>query len=181
MTALTAQGDVFAPTALRRVEEWLAARQQRDTEWINRCMSGPVEFWKSNAEVIQGLKDLNAQFAAQERERDRLLAGGLPRRGPRRMPSMRRIAAHHGLGQDPYCVVCGYGPPASTWMAASSYLERAHIIDRCFDGLDVEANLAPLCGSCHRSQPIFEPGDEERALAWFGLPVKPWLQASKES
>lgn len=46
---------------------------------------------------------------------------------------------------------------------------RAHIIDRVFDGLDVEWNLALLCDWCHRTQPIFKPGEETGALAWFGL------------
>lgn len=39
-----------------------------------------------------------------------------------------------------------------------------------FDGLDLVANLAPLCSWCHRGQPIFRPGDEYEARTWFALP-----------
>lgn len=87
------------------------------------------------------------------------------------MPSMQKIAAFHGLGITPMCVRCGSQPPVATWREAQSWLQRAHIIDRIADGLDLETNLAPLCERCHQSQPMFEPGDEPQALEWFGLPV----------
>lgn len=162
---------VFAPTALRRVEEWLSQRGQRDAAWIDQCMSGPATSWMAHGEMMQGLKRLQADFERQERERDRLLAGGLPRRGPRQMPSLRRIAEYHSLGERPWCLGCDWKVPLATWTDASGLLERAHIIDRVFDGLDTLANLAPLCSRCHKTQPIFRPGDEEAALQWFGLPV----------
>lgn len=83
-------------------------------------------------------------------------------RGPRRMPSMKRVLRHHGI--EGRCCRCGY----------DGYLERAHIIDRVFGGLDTGANLAPLCSWCHRGQPIFEPGQEDEARDWFGLaPLEP--------
>jgi 5-methylcytosine-specific restriction endonuclease McrA len=81
-------------------------------------------------------------------------------RGPRRMPSMRDIVAFHGL-ESAFCVRCG----------RVDDLERAHLIDRCFAGLDGPQNLAPLCWYCHRRrQPIFVPGQEDLARAWFRLP-----------
>ena len=96
----------------------------------------------------------------------------LPVRPRRRMPTLLAIARYHGLGEVSYCVRCGYRPPWDHWGISSTYLERAHIIDRCFDGLDVAPNLAPLCSWCHRTQPIFKPGDEAEAYAWFGLRPK---------
>jgi 5-methylcytosine-specific restriction endonuclease McrA len=102
-----------------------------------------------------------------------ILAGGPPRRPPRQIPSLTLIAAFHGLGPVPHCVRCRRTAPGS-WRAASRHLERAHIIDRIFDGLDTEQNLLPLCSSCHRAQPGFRPGEEVRALLWFGRPAHPW-------
>lgn len=78
------------------------------------------------------------------------------------MPSLKAIMERHGLGHVPYCVRCGRVTP---------HVEKAHIIDRMLHGLDTPANLAPLCGPCHRGQPMFQPGDEDRARDWFDLPA----------
>lgn len=91
-------------------------------------------------------------------ERARQANPKLTERPPRRMPSMKAIIRHHGL-PGRYCVRC----------SDDGYLERAHIIDRVFGGLDNAANLAPLCDYCHRTQPIFKPGQEGEALRWFRL------------
>lgn len=104
------------------------------------------------------------------RRNDMPVAGFWPSRPGRRMPTLSRIAAYHGLPAEPACVRCKWVAPCGTWRAASRYLERAHIIDRVFDGLDGPQNLAPLCHGCHKDQPIFRPGDEVAALRWFGLP-----------
>jgi hypothetical protein len=56
---------------------------------------------------------------------------------------------------------------AQTWAAASGYLDRSHLIDRCFDGLDHAGNLVPLCASCHKAMPSFRPGDEGAAVFWL--------------
>lgn len=49
-------------------------------------------------------------------------------------------------------------------------LERAHIIDHAWDGLDVPWNMLPLCIDCHANQKIqWLPGQETRALVWFGM------------
>ncbi len=85
-------------------------------------------------------------------------------RGPRRMPSMKVVARRLGM-ETPECVRCGRDDVV---------LDRAHLIDRVYHGLDNAANLAPLCGWCHKVQPIFEPGDEAAALEWFKLsPLEP--------
>jgi len=94
----------------------------------------------------------------------------LPRRGERRMPSLASVALWHRLGAVPHCVHCGWQSWKATWNERSTGLERAHIIDRAVDnGLDHEGNLAPLCKRCHATQPIFKPGQEAEALAWFNL------------
>lgn len=86
------------------------------------------------------------------------------------MPALKRIAEFWALPDDPpYCVRCGWSVPVIRWNDASGWLIRAHIIDRCFDGLDLPCNLAPLCDGCHSHQPIFKPGEEPIALIWFGL------------
>jgi hypothetical protein len=92
-------------------------------------------------------------------------------RPPRRMPSLVRIARHHGVElRVPFCWRCHVesDDDATSWRTASSFLERAHVIDRCYGGLDDVQNLRPLCCDCHRWQPDFGPGDEPLALRWFG-------------
>lgn len=111
-----------------------------------------------------------------------------PNRPSRRMPQLKAIAAHHQLGERPHCVRCGHQhPDVTTWANANGILERAHIIDRCCDGLDHAGNLAPLCRTCHKKQPMFESGMEAEALTWFrlrgadGRPMSPLLQAGWNS
>jgi hypothetical protein len=52
------------------------------------------------------------------------------------------------------------------WLSASSYLERAHLVDRFVGGLDGPQNLVPLCPECHRCMPTFEIDQGDRAIAW---------------
>ena len=92
-------------------------------------------------------------------------------RPPRRMPSLKAMAKFLGVeGREPFCFRCGVCVDADSWADARRVLERAHVIDRVFDGLDNLANLRPLCSTCHRWQPIFKAGDEAEALAWFAPP-----------
>jgi hypothetical protein len=85
------------------------------------------------------------------------------------MPTLRTVHLHwmtdrrnfaEACGQadagEPSCYACGW------WMG----LERAHLIDRVFGGLDLACNLVPLCHDCHREMPSFRPGEESEALAW---------------
>lgn len=48
--------------------------------------------------------------------------------------------------------------------------ERAHVIDRCYGGLDGVQNIVPLCVPCHKEMPPFIPGEEAKALAWLAVP-----------
>lgn len=83
------------------------------------------------------------------------------------MPTMARIAAWWNLG-GPECFRCGWTRRGWTW--ADNALQRAHLIDRCRGGLDLEPNLVPLCEPCHRTMPPFGPGEEAGALAWLAEP-----------
>lgn len=60
----------------------------------------------------------------------------------------------------PACFRCGEQVPA--W----NKLDRAHLVDRARDGLDIECNLALLCVQCHRSMPSFEPERAAIAIAY---------------
>lgn len=103
----------------------------------------------------------------------------------RRLPSMWKIAGYWvSLGtfemclSDPSCFACGAVVPAGAfdgvppyprarWDAASSWLERAHLVDRCDGGLDAEQNIVPLCSWCHRKRmPCFRGGTGRWAIAW---------------
>ncbi len=117
---------------------------------------------------------LGAKAQALAREIARLEAGGLPQRPPRRMPGLERIARFHSLGPAAHCVRCGFARQPPEWARAAGWLERAHIIDRVFDGLDLESNLLPLCSPCHLDQPVFRAGEEAPALRWFGRPISAW-------
>jgi hypothetical protein len=52
------------------------------------------------------------------------------------------------------------------WREASHYLQRAHLADRYWDGLDGPQNLIPLCVQCHRYMPSFDNGDDAIRWAW---------------
>lgn len=93
------------------------------------------------------------------------------RNRPRRKSfSLKRIAEYWGVRDiRPFCFRCDRTfINAAKWEQANGYLERAHIIDRVFDGLDSPSNIVPLCGSCHGGQPVFKAGDEWLALIWTG-------------
>lgn len=62
---------------------------------------------------------------------------------------------------EPSCYGCGTWSKDRVWT-----FERAHLIDRCFDGLDGVQNLVLLCDLCHWSMPSFAPGEEALAIAW---------------
>lgn len=87
-------------------------------------------------------------------------------RGLRKMPSAEAVAAYHETqgnlrdGLWPACFGCAGGK--DSW----GELERAHLIDRAFGGLDGPQNLVLLCWRCHREMPSFRPGDEAFAWAW---------------
>lgn len=144
------ESGVVAPRALAIAEEEV-------NRWIDRSAAN-----ESVADWVQGLKIRQAEVR-------RLRDGGIPRRPGRRMPSLASIARFNNLGEDPYCMKCWYEPEGK-WRDANGWLERAHVIDRVFNGLDNESNLRPLCSRCHRSQPIFEVGQESEALKWFATP-----------
>ena len=145
---------VFAHSALESVERRLRGL---DAELGQKVLTMEVD------EAIKWLRSTKWHLSF---ERDRLAAGGLAIRPKRKMPSLKRIAEVNNLGMDARCVRCGY-TQGGAWPYTCNWLDRAHVIDRVFDGLDTEANLRPLCHLCHRSQPIFEPGDEHTALDWF--------------
>lgn len=74
----------------------------------------------------------------------------------RRMPSLRSIEEFHNLPHR-VCIRC----------KESAQTIKAHVIDRHRGGNDSLSNVAPLCPSCHDVQPIFVPGEEIKAWAWF--------------
>lgn len=92
----------------------------------------------------------------------------------RRMPSAARIAEYwedrFADGSGPFVVDWGepscFGCDRMVRAFSTRYLERAHLVDRCRDGLDGEQNLVLLCGLCHALMPSFGPGEGDEALAW---------------
>jgi hypothetical protein len=110
----------------------------------------------------------------------------LPDRPARRMPSLWRIVSYWADRgtfdvdlDEPHCFACGWYEDSDgatgkiRWGNSSRWLERAHLVARVCDGLDVPQNIVPLCGQCHRVMPD-EVGAE--AIAWVqagGAPA--WL------
>lgn len=94
-------------------------------------------------------------------------------RPKRKMPSLTKIVEYwekrfpiDGLflvdWGEPACFGCNRMAPAFS----PRYFERAHLVDRCRDGLDLESNLVPLCGACHAVMPSFGPKDGAAAIEW---------------
>lgn len=158
MTEAQLVSPVFATSALAAIETHVASYGQRFADAVART-----------AEDISTIAERQrVELRQNTRERERLLAGGLAPRPTRRMPTLIKVAQFHGLALPPACVRCGYTPGVATWREAAGHLERAHVIDRGYGGLDLLCNILPLCPPCHRAQPIFRPADRSEALAWFG-------------
>lgn len=66
--------------------------------------------------------------------------------------------------EDPQCFKCGL--KVQEWRG----LERAHIVDRCKNGLDHEGNLALLCSPCHYRMPTFYGALCWDAILWIMQP-----------
>ena len=65
------------------------------------------------------------------------------------------------------CFGCGLKVPS--WRS----LDRAHLVDRMHDGLDVEPNIAMLCIYCHNVMPSFKAGEGQAAIDWVLNEWKP--------
>jgi hypothetical protein len=86
-------------------------------------------------------------------------------RPPRKMPSLNKIAQHWGREQED-CSCC--------WRCDRTCSPvRAHIIDRCYDGLDGPQNLWLLCAPCHYEQPTSRPEDYWHTMAYL-IGVDEW-------
>jgi hypothetical protein len=111
-------------------------------------------------------------------------------RPPRRTYTPSRVVAYwHDRGEPftvdpdhPECFACGRA--AAAW----GDLERAHLIDRIYDGLDGPQNLAMLCRRCHGAMPGHHPGQEQDAIGYvvnggcwvtfLGILQRPEMQAA---
>lgn len=99
------------------------------------------------------------EITSEEREEKRLnpdLYMPRPARKKRALPKLAACEAYWGV-EPCTCIRCG----------AIARCERAHVIDRCFGGLDGVQNIVPLCAKCHKGMPSHRPGEEGRALAWL--------------
>jgi len=103
----------------------------------------------------------------------------------RRMPTLWQIAHHwHVDGpfemhiRQPSCFACrNVGSeqvarkmttlfPKDRWALGSCFLERAHLVNHAWGGLDAVQNIVPLCLRCHRKMPSFRCGTGRWAVAW---------------
>lgn len=91
--------------------------------------------------------------------------------------------AVYGFGE-PMCFGCYWLAPVSdtggsrkSWPRATSWLDRAHLVDHARGGPDEPANIVALCHLCHDVMPSF--GDRGAALTWVdqrpdGEPTWQW-------
>ncbi len=113
--------------------------------------------------------------------------------GSRQMPSWAVIIEHwieHGgdlpwlkarfIGWgEPFCFACGWLAPVTDngvprdeyvrrmWERAASWLDRAHLHDRCLGGPDTPHNIAPLCHLCHDEMTrLVDSPSTEYGLEW---------------
>jgi len=80
----------------------------------------------------------------------------LAMRPRRKTPSVKRIAEFWECETDRCCKCRGF----------FKGLERAHLVDRCYGGLDGVQNLALLCWECHGMMPSFKPEREDDAYEY---------------
>jgi 5-methylcytosine-specific restriction endonuclease McrA len=144
---------------------WSEARAKHLAELDEARDAACRSAWQSGREP----REVASELKRIERERKRVAEDPrwLAKRPGRRMPPATRVAEYWS-GQDifwlsvadPRCFGCNR--PAETW----GQFERAHLVDRACDGLDHAANLAMICGPCHRVMPMFLPGEWEAAILW---------------
>jgi hypothetical protein len=152
--------------AMDEPEGWRAARRE-ELSRICRGMDYTFTVERRGLSVDELLEKL---AFAERQVRHLTHPRWMPLRPGRRMPSVRTIAKywagrspfHEVDVEQPQCFRCLRLAPE--W--GGSYFERAHLVDRFLGGLDHAANLVPLCGRCHRMQPIFEIDQGLDALAW---------------
>lgn len=63
---------------------------------------------------------------------------------------------------EPHCVGCKQEFPE--W--SSKYLDRAHIVNRCYGGVNEPYNLTLLCRPCNRAMPKFAADQDAEAAVW---------------
>lgn len=78
------------------------------------------------------------------------------------------------------CFGCGNegydGTDREGWPRSSSWIWRAHLVDRWAGGKDTVENLVPLCLRCHTYMPVFpRTEDRDRAIQWV-LDCPPWSE-----
>lgn len=84
----------------------------------------------------------------------------------RRMPSADSVADYWQLrhpffaADTPMCFRCNV--PATAWGS----LERAHLVNHGYGGLDHAGNIAMLCAACHRIMPNFDIDEWDLAAIW---------------
>jgi hypothetical protein len=137
----------------------------------------------TDEQMVPALRRLKA-------ERERVLSPSwhpLPPRRPRRqMPSLWAIASYWHVREGnpllldaeavefPYCFACSAMAPGIDedrpvrirWNAAGRWLDRAHLVDRVFAGLDGPQNIVPLCYPCHKVMPSFRVEQGAEAIRW---------------
>lgn len=156
--------------------DWWQPYRERELERIRaRLDELAMDFARQN---ITG-----RQLAAEStslRERSGLVATDpdwVADRPRRRMPALWAVVSYWrpwGVFildiEIPHCFACLIDrwcdedkPVPERWKGAR-WLERAHLADRCFGGLDGPQNFALLCHECHKGMPSFRGGDE--AIRW---------------
>lgn len=99
------------------------------------------------------------------RKRMLVISGSRP---PRKMPTVKAIAKHHGRPSD-RCWRCDTRGP----------VDRAHLVDRVCGGLDGPQNLSLLCGFCHRHMGMFRSERAADAMA-YAMPSEPSMMRRVE-
>lgn len=151
---------VFALKALAEAE----AEAEASAEAFGRNF---IQELNRSCDHVAAIHLARQQQVRAAQEVDYLRGGGTARRPSRRMPSTKAIASWHGH-PDKTCWRCG----------RHGRVERAHIVDRVFGGLDGVQNLALLCEPCHAQMPIVRPIDQETGRSYVGLSAHDWTRTS---
>lgn len=91
-----------------------------------------------------------------------------PRRPGRKTPSAKNIMLYWA-SRDEYYDFDLFTPACFRCRRRARYwsdLDRAHLVDRARNGLDLECNIVLLCAPCHRVMPSFGVGEEGSAILW---------------
>jgi hypothetical protein len=151
-------------------------RLSNETDWWRAAKDAHIAWAEKLADAGQISDAMYSAMVARACHPD-----WVPERPEPRLPTLWRIVQHWRYGGVfrtdpawPHCFACWCPVPGledctegkDRWLAAGSWLETGHLVNRARCGLDGVQNLVPLCRFCNRIMPIFDSPASPGPVEW---------------